>query len=90
MSNTGSGTLSGFKVKSDGSLVLLTSNGQTGIIGAGSGPIDMIVSRNGNFLNSLDTGNGTISAFEIEDGGALKTAFTQPSIPTSANGLVGR
>ena len=90
VSNTGSGTLSGFKVKSDGSLVSLTSDGQTGIIGAGSGPIDMAVSRNGDFLNSLNTGNGTISTFQISEGGALKSAFTQPSIPTSANGLVVR
>lgn len=89
-SNTGSGTISGFRINPNGSLVALTPGGQTGVTGAGSGPIDMIISRNGQFLNSLNTGNGTISSFRIAENGNLISAATRSNVPTSANGLVAR
>jgi 6-phosphogluconolactonase len=89
-SNTASGTITGFKVGRDGSLKSLNADGRTGVTGDGSGPIDMIISRNGNILNSLNTRNGTISSFRIVEGGALNNVATLSNIPTSANGLVVR
>ncbi len=89
-SNTASGTLSGFMINADGSLQAITPDGKTGTVGDGSGPIDLAVSRNGRFVNSLNGGNGSISAFQMVDGGGLKNAFTLTNVPKSANGLVVR
>ena len=90
VSNTGSGTISGFEVKPNGSLIGLSPDGITGNTGTGSGPIDLIVSRNGQFLSSLNSRNGTISNFKIESNGALKPSPTLSNLPTTVNGLVAR
>ncbi len=90
VSNTGSGTISGFMIKSNGSLTGITNNGITGNTGTGSGPIDLIISQNGQFLSSLNSRNGTISNFRIESNGALKPAPTIANLPTTVNGLVAR
>jgi 6-phosphogluconolactonase len=89
-SNTASGTISGFAIKPDGTLTGITPDGITGNIGTGSGPIDMIISRNGQYLSSLNTRNGTISNFQVQVDGSLKPAPTLSNIPTSSNGLVAR
>ncbi len=89
-SNTASGSISGFEIKPDGMLVALTPNGVTGNTGTGSGPIDMIISRNGQYLSSLNARNGTISNFRIESNGSLKPASTLSNLPTTVNGLVAR
>ena len=90
VSNTASGTISGFEIKSNGSLSAITPNGITGNTGPGSGPIDLIISRNGQFLSSLNSRNGTISNFKIESNGALKPSPTLSNLPTTVNGLVAR
>jgi 6-phosphogluconolactonase len=93
VSNTASGTLSGFMINSNGTLSALTPDGKTGNIGVGTGPIDLAISRNDQFVNSLNTGKdngGSISVFRMLDGGALASAFTLPNVPKSANGLVAR
>jgi 6-phosphogluconolactonase len=90
VSNTASGTISGFAIKPNGSLTGITNDGITGNTGTGSGPIDLIISRNGQFLSSLNSRNGTISNFRIESNGALKPAPTIANLPTTVNGLVAR
>jgi 6-phosphogluconolactonase len=93
VSNTASGTLSGFMINGNGTLSALTPDGKTGNIGVGTGPIDVAISRNDQFVNSLNTGKdngGSISVFRMLDGGALASAFTLPNVPKSANGLVTR
>ncbi len=90
VSNTASGTISGFEIKPNGSLTGITPDGITGNTGPGSGPIDLIISRNGQFLSSLNSRNGTISNFKIESNGSLKPAPTQSNLPTTVNGLVAR
>lgn len=90
VSNTGSGTISGFEVKPNGSLTGLSPDGITGNTGPGSGPIDLIVSRNGQFLSSLNSRNGTISNFRIESNGTLKPSPTLSNLPTTVNGLIAR
>jgi 6-phosphogluconolactonase len=93
VSNTASGTLSGFMINSNGTLSALTPDGKTGNIGAGTGPIDVAISRNDQFVNSLNTGQangGSISVFRMLDGGALSNPFTLSNVPKSANGLVVR
>jgi 6-phosphogluconolactonase (cycloisomerase 2 family) len=89
-SNTGSGTISGYALSRDGELTLLNGDGITGKTGAGSGPTDMALSRDSRFLFSLNSGNGTISAFRINSKGALTAIPGLSGIPAGANGLAAR
>jgi len=88
--NAGSGSISGFRVGTDGTLHLLDSTGVTASTGAGSHPTDMVQSRNGRFLYSLNNGNGTISSFEVGANGSLHSLSTVTGLPTSSAGLAGR
>jgi 6-phosphogluconolactonase len=86
--NTGSASVSGFRVGSDGSLALLDPDGKTGTTDAG--PIDADITGSGRYLYALNSGAGTISAFRIGSDGALGPIGTAPGIPASATGLVVR
>ena len=88
VSNTGSDTLSGYNVSSDGSLSLLDADGVTGVTGLG--PIDIALSVNGHFLYSLNSGDGTISAFRVNHDGSLSSLSGVAGIPSGANGLAVR
>ena len=89
-SNTGSGTLSAYRVGPDGSLQLLNSDGITGTTGAGSKPIDLALSRDSRYLYSLNSGNGTITAFRVEANGSLQALPGLSGLPADANGLAAR
>lgn len=89
VSNTGSGSISGYRIAPDGGLELLDADGRTADTGAGSGPIDLALSA-GHYLYSLNGGNGTISAFRVTQHGALQPVATIPGIPAGANGLAAR
>ncbi len=88
VSNTGSDSLTGFKILENGGLKGLNNDGKTAVTGAG--PIDMIFSRNGRFLSSLNAKSGTISTFRMLDGGGLKATSTLEKLPTTVTGLVAR
>ena len=88
VSNTGSGTLSGYNVSSEGGLSLLDADGVTGV--TGPGPIDMAFSVNSHFLYSLNSGDGTISAFRVNHDGSLSSLPGVSGIPAGANGLAVR
>src|SRR5262249_25583010 len=88
--NTGGGSISGFQVGPDGSLQSLTADGRTGVTGSGSKPVDMAQSKEGRFLYSLNTGNGTITAFRVNPDGTLEPLAAVGGIPTGAAGLGGR
>jgi 6-phosphogluconolactonase len=88
VSNTGSDSLTGFKILENGGLKPLNADGKTAVTGAG--PIDMIFSRNGRFLSSLNAKSGTISTFRMLDGGGLTATSTLEKLPTTATGLVAR
>ena len=88
--NTASGSLSGFKVSHDGSLHLLDPDGRTGITGDGSGPIDMALSNNSKFLYALNGAEGSISAFEVEGGGALSEIEKYAGLPANAAGMAAK
>ncbi len=89
-SNTGSGTLSGYRVGHDGSLQLLNIDGITGTTGAGSKPIDLALSRDSRYLYSLNSGTGTVSAFRVNANGSLQGLPGLSGIPAGANGLAAR
>lgn len=89
-SNTGSGTITGYSLNASGVLTILNAGGVTADIGAGTGPIDMALSSDSQFLYSLNSGNQTISSLRVNSSGSL-TAINLSSItglPVSAAGLI--
>jgi 6-phosphogluconolactonase len=88
--NTGSGTISGYAVGFDGTLVRLDGDGVTGVTGAGSAPADMALSRGGQFLYARNGGVNTIRAFFVAPNGHLVVASTLSGLPASAAGLAAR
>jgi 6-phosphogluconolactonase (cycloisomerase 2 family) len=89
-SNTGSGTISGYRVGWDGKLKLLNADGVTGTTGAGSKPVDMALSNDSRYLYSLNSGNGTVSAFRVNANGTLQALPGASGLPASANGLAAQ
>jgi 6-phosphogluconolactonase len=87
-SNTGSGSISGYRVGREGELTLLDADGRTGI--TGPGPIDMALSRNSRFLYSLNSGDGTISGFRVEADGGLTAIGGTTGLPGGTNGLAAK
>jgi 6-phosphogluconolactonase len=78
--NSGSGTITGFRVSNDGSLTLLNPTGISANVGTGTNPADLALSSNSAFLFSLNSGTNTISTFRVDANGTL-TPFGQT--PTS-------
>jgi sugar lactone lactonase YvrE len=87
-SNTGSGTISGYRLSSAGRLRLLNPDGVTATTMAG--PIDLALTRNDRFLYSLDSGAGVISAFRVKADGSLAPLAGPSGLPPGANGLAAR
>jgi 6-phosphogluconolactonase (cycloisomerase 2 family) len=70
-SNTGSGTISVFRVRENGILTLLENVRSTPAGTPQGAPIDNDVSPNGRFFYALNGNQGTVSAFEIGENGRL-------------------
>ncbi len=87
--NTGSGSISGYRVARDGSISLL-GDGLTAVTGAGTGPIDAALSRNSRFLYVLNGGIGTVSGFRVGSNGSLTPINSVGGLAPGANGLVAR
>lgn len=85
--NTGSGTLSGYRIGRDGTLTLRDADGRTGDTGAGSGPIDMSLTRDSRFLYTLNAGSGSLSAFGVGRDGSLTAIPGVGGLPPGTNGL---
>ncbi|MBV9788192.1 MAG: beta-propeller fold lactonase family protein, partial [Chloroflexi bacterium] len=88
--NTGSSSVSGYKVGADGSLTLLDMGGVTASTGTGSSPIDAALSKNSRFLYVLSRGTNTISGFAVADNGSLMPIGTVSGLPASVVGLAAR
>lgn len=88
--NTGSGSVSGFKVSSDGSVSLLDPDGRTGITGDGTSPIDMALSINSKFLYALNAREGSISAFKVGNDGSLSDIDKYTGLPASPAGMAAK
>lgn len=83
--NTGSDTITGYRVEADGSLTILNEDGVTAV--TGDAPIDMALSDGSQFLYAIDSASDTISVFQIEPTGALSLIQTMAGIPAAAVGL---
>ncbi|HUE95228.1 MAG TPA: beta-propeller fold lactonase family protein, partial [Longimicrobiaceae bacterium] len=87
VTNTGSGTVSGYAIGSDGSLTLLDADGVTGVVGPGSSPIDEDFSRDGRYLYVLGSGTDTVTAFAIDADGGLTPVDVVGGLPAAVVGL---
>jgi 6-phosphogluconolactonase len=85
--NAGSGTVTGFTIRSDGTIELLDANGVTAT--TGGGVTDVTLTGTGRYLYALRAGAGAIATFRVEDHGAL-TALGSFPLPPGANGIVAR
>jgi 6-phosphogluconolactonase len=85
--NAAGGTISGFAVGHDGSLSLLDASGATGNLGAGSHPLDEIVSRDGKFLHVLVDGTHMVATFRIGHDGGLTQIDAAGTLPPGDVGL---
>jgi 6-phosphogluconolactonase (cycloisomerase 2 family) len=90
VTNTGSGSISGYAIGFDGRIELLDEDGRTGITGNGSTPIDVVITQNGKYLYNLNSGTHTISGFRIQADGSLAPLPFAIDAPVTASGLVSR
>lgn len=86
--NTGSASITGYRIGRDGELAVLDADGRTGL--TGPGPIDMALSRGSRFLYSLNAGDGSISGFRVGADGSLRPAGGAGGLPVGATGLASR
>jgi 6-phosphogluconolactonase len=86
-SNTGSGTVSAYKLLAgNGSLLLRDATA-----GAASTPIDMAITVDGRFLYALDPGAGSVHVFRIDrDGGLTDVEIAGAGLSIFANGIAAR
>jgi 6-phosphogluconolactonase len=90
VTNTGSGTVTGYEIGRHGRLTLLDADGVTGVTGAGSSPSDVDFSANGRFLYVLNGGNGTISGFAWTSDGGLEPVGGAAGLPAGTVGMAAQ
>ena len=83
--NTGSGSISGYRIGHDGDLTLLDADGVTAATGAG--PIDFDFSGDGRFLYTLSGGSHSITIDRIRADGSLDSVGTVKGLPSAAVGI---
>lgn len=88
--NTGSGTVSAFRIDPEGMLALRDEDGVAADTGAGSAPADAALSAGSQFLYTRNGGNGTISAFSVNGDGTLTPGSIVGGLPSGANGIAAR
>jgi 6-phosphogluconolactonase len=86
--NTGSNSISGYRIGNDGGLTLLDADGVTAATGAT--PIDMALSRGSRFLYTLNSGTPEVQGFGVNDDGSLDVLGTVAGLPAGAVGLAAR
>jgi 6-phosphogluconolactonase (cycloisomerase 2 family) len=84
--NAGSGSVSAYRIDTDGSLSLI--DGDAGITGEGTSPIDAAVSNSGQYLYVLNGRTHNISAFAIQADGTLISIGTFEGLPASSAGII--
>ena len=69
VTNTGSGSITGFRIAANGALTSLTPGGKTATTGAMSQPLDMAYADG--YLYALTPGDRGIHAFRVQNDGSL-------------------
>ena len=88
VTNTGSGTLTGYEVARDGELTRLNTDGITGI--TGGGPTDAATDLAGDTLYVLSPSIGQIVTFHVNRDGSLRQLGAASGVPATAAGLLAR
>jgi 6-phosphogluconolactonase (cycloisomerase 2 family) len=88
VTNTGSGTVSGYSVANDGALALLDADGVTGV--TGGAPIDAALSQNSQFLYVLAGGVLAVRAFAVGADGSLTPVGGAAGLPAGSVGIAAR
>jgi 6-phosphogluconolactonase (cycloisomerase 2 family) len=86
--NTGSSSITGYAIGTNGALTILTPGGKTGTTPPMSAPLDMALADG--FLYALTPGDGGIHAFRVNADGSLTplpNADVTGTLPISATGL---
>ena len=89
ITNTGSDTVSGFAIATDGSISLLNADGKTAVLVAGAHPLDMAISSDSKYLYVLEQGLPGIGSFVIQTDGSLVQIQDLPGIPSTSYGMTG-
>jgi 6-phosphogluconolactonase (cycloisomerase 2 family) len=87
VTNTGSGSISSYRIETNGAISLLEA--QAGLTGEGSSPADMALSNDGKFLYALGVASDTISIFRVRENGKLQP-LGSVDVPAGAVGLAAR
>jgi 6-phosphogluconolactonase len=82
--NAGSATITGFEIAANGTLSRLTTTGVSGDLGAGAQPLDLDMTRNGNFLYVMKNGTGTVGGFAVAGDGGLTPLADTPGLVARA------
>jgi 6-phosphogluconolactonase len=85
VTNTGSASVSGYRVGPHGEVTLLNEDGVTGH--AGTTPIDLAFAGR-NLLYTLNAGDPSITGFSVGHDGGLDRVGDPAAVPTGANGMV--
>ncbi len=89
--NTGSGTITGYRVMPDtGSLQVLHPGGVSGDLGAGANPLDAAVSADDQFLYVLSPMTAEIAVFRVQSSGDLSKLPSYTGVPATSFGLAAR
>ncbi len=85
VANTGSNTLSGYRIDASGRPTLI---GSTGVVATtGAGPIDMATAAGGRFLYSQTGLAGTVEEFRVADDGTLVRLGNVAGLPVGQEGI---
>lgn len=88
--NAGSGSVSGYRIGSNGALTLLNADGVTASTGQGSAPIDLASDNRGRFLYVLTNGAHAVMSYRINSNGSLTKIDEDGGLPAGLSGLVAR
>jgi len=88
ITNTGSGTVTGFQVDRRGALTPLNADGLTGL--SGGNPLDAAVGMDESTMYVLTPTIGKIVVFHVGADGSLISAGSALGVPLTATGLVAR
>ncbi len=87
ITNTGSDSVSSFRISEEGALSLINEVE----ISTGSGPSDIALSEDGSFMYVVNSRGGTISSFEINTDGSLTSlGVVEGLIPEMSQGILAR
>ncbi len=89
VTNTGSGTISGYRIDFNGNLKVLGAAGVAAV--TGGKPIDLALTGGGQFLYTLVSETNEVAGYRVQADGSLRPLpFNTALLPASADGLAVR